>query len=313
MNQKGFINILIIIALILAVGAVVYLGAGTQDKAPENKSLCLKTGCSGQVCADEEAITTCEYLPEYECYKTAKCERQINGECGWTQAPELLLCIEQARQSGETEISLQESQREGSFLLEKIYPESVSGLNFPEYPIAIDKGYPVTLRFGEMVSNGCTITLTLKRIEGDRAIFTKKTDFNRPCPICLAAGSLIDTPLGRVAVNELKAGMLVWSVDKYGNRVVRVVAKISKTPVPPTFEIARLMFADGREIFVSPGHPTNDGRAVGDLIVGEFYDGARITAAERVIYDGAFTYDILPSGETGLYWANGVLLGSTLR
>ena len=24
------------------------------------------------------------------------------------------------------------------------------------------------------------------------------------------------------------------------------------------------------------------------------------------------TYDVLPSGETGFYWANGVLLGSTL-
>ncbi len=26
-----------------------------------------------------------------------------------------------------------------------------------------------------------------------------------------------------------------------------------------------------------------------------------------------YTYDILPSGSTGAYWANGILLGSTLR
>jgi hypothetical protein len=33
---------------------------------------------------------------------------------------------------------------------------------------------------------------------------------------------------------------------------------------------------------------------------------------ENVIYNTGATYDLLPSGETGLYWANGVLLKSTL-
>jgi hypothetical protein len=32
-----------------------------------------------------------------------------------------------------------------------------------------------------------------------------------------------------------------------------------------------------------------------------------------VRYDGGATFDILPGGVTGAYWANGVLLGSTLR
>ena len=54
---------------------------------------CKKTGCSGQVCSDEEVVTTCEYRPEYECYKKAKCERQTNGECGFTQTPELTSCL----------------------------------------------------------------------------------------------------------------------------------------------------------------------------------------------------------------------------
>ena len=58
---------------------------------------CLKTGCSGQVCSDQEVITTCEYKNEYECYKKATCERQPNGDCGFTPTPELNACLRRAR------------------------------------------------------------------------------------------------------------------------------------------------------------------------------------------------------------------------
>jgi hypothetical protein len=54
---------------------------------------CMKTGCSGQVCSDKEVITTCEYKTEYECYKKAACERQANGDCGFTPTPELTACL----------------------------------------------------------------------------------------------------------------------------------------------------------------------------------------------------------------------------
>lgn len=55
---------------------------------------CRPTGCSGQICSDEDVASTCEYLPEYDCYKTAVCERQENGECGWTMTDELRACLE---------------------------------------------------------------------------------------------------------------------------------------------------------------------------------------------------------------------------
>jgi len=58
---------------------------------------CMKTGCSSQVCADKEVITTCEYRTEYDCYKTAACERQKNGECGFTMTPELAACLKKAK------------------------------------------------------------------------------------------------------------------------------------------------------------------------------------------------------------------------
>lgn len=57
---------------------------------------CKIGGCSGQICqneTDEGAITTCEYKEEYACYKTAKCEKQANGKCGWTQTADLSSCL----------------------------------------------------------------------------------------------------------------------------------------------------------------------------------------------------------------------------
>ncbi|WP_437765086.1 hypothetical protein WMF27_31825 [Sorangium sp. So ce281] len=55
---------------------------------------CVVTGCSGQVCADEEVATTCEYREEYACYKEhGVCERGASGECGWRATPELEACI----------------------------------------------------------------------------------------------------------------------------------------------------------------------------------------------------------------------------
>lgn len=58
---------------------------------------CRITGCSGQICAESDIITSCEVLPVYGCYKTAHCERQVDGDCGWTESEELMRCIEESR------------------------------------------------------------------------------------------------------------------------------------------------------------------------------------------------------------------------
>jgi hypothetical protein len=60
---------------------------------PPSMGGCIKTGCSGTVCSSEPVITTCEFKPEYACYKTATCKRQPGGDCGWTQTPELIACL----------------------------------------------------------------------------------------------------------------------------------------------------------------------------------------------------------------------------
>ena len=55
-----------------------------------------------------------------------------------------------------------------------------------------------------------------------------------------------------------------------------------------------------------------DGRSLGTLAVGDGLDGARVIGADLEPAEEECTYDILPAGETGGYWANGILLKSTL-
>jgi hypothetical protein len=76
--------------------------------------------------------------------------------------------------------------------------------------------------------------------------------------------------------------------------------------------MVHLKLADGRELLASPGHRTADGRPLGALSVGDRLDGSTVTQWELVPYAGDRTYDLLPAGPNGTYWANGILLSSTL-
>jgi len=132
------------------------------------------------------------------------------------------------------------------------------------------------------------------------------------CPICLASWTTIDTPRGGVRVTDLKAGDLVWTLNAAGQRVAAPVLLVTSVQVPAGHEIVHLRLSDGREAWASPGHPTADGRTLGDLRTGDSLDGGLVTLAERVSYRQPATYDLLPAGATGWYWADGILLGSTL-
>ena len=149
--------------------------------------------------------------------------------------------------------------------------------------------------------------------EGRITVLSRTASGPPPCPICLALGTRIATPRGEVAVEDLRAGDTVWTIDARGERLAAPLIAVGSMPVPATHEVVRLALDDGRVVLVSPGHPTADGARVGDLAAGDALDGARIASVERVRYESGATYDILPAGTTGAYWANGVLLGSTLR
>ena len=130
------------------------------------------------------------------------------------------------------------------------------------------------------------------------------------CPICLAATTRIGTPDGPILVSDLRAGMLVWTVDA-GKRVAAPIAIVRYTPAPFGHRVIRVVLADGRAVVASPGHPTGDGRRVGELNPGDLLDGSRIVAMDVLPYAGD-TWDLLPLSSSGTYWADGVLLGSTL-
>ena len=133
------------------------------------------------------------------------------------------------------------------------------------------------------------------------------------CPICLAKNTLIATPDGEVAVQLLQSGMSVWTMDALGKKIAGTILKTASTPVPSTHKIVHFVLHDGRELFASPGHLLANGRLLGNAAVGDFIDGAQVKVIELLPYSEPATYDILPSGPTGTYWANDILIGSTLR
>lgn len=65
-----------------------------SSKNPDTQGKCYIGGCSAQLCTDApDALSTCEYRPIYTCYKSATCERQSSGTCGWTETTELTSCL----------------------------------------------------------------------------------------------------------------------------------------------------------------------------------------------------------------------------
>lgn len=292
MNQKGFIPIIVIVGLIILAGAVGYF-IGNQALSPEpvpvTKSECeLDSDCSS---------------PQYSC-------EAIQGE-GTICSSDDPSCVPTSTiTKGVCKL------KEGNGC--RIDSDCVAGLlcnaNVCARPIKQQCNGPsdISCPIGYECVQGCGWPVP-RPDEPPPSYFCQLKGYFRPCPICLAENTLIDTPLGSISVKDLRIGMPIWTTDKAGRRVSGIVTKTSKVPVLPTHQMVHLIFDDGRELFVSPGHPTIDGRTVGNLVVNDLYDGARVITAIRVAYGNTATYDILPSGETGFYWANGILLDSTLH
>ena len=149
-------------------------------------------------------------------------------------------------------------------------------------------------------------------LSGKITVTNQAVSFNT-CPICLTKGTLIDTPIGSVPVENLCVGMTVWTLDSSGKRVAVSITRIVSTGVPENFEIVTITLQDGRWVSASPGHPSAAKKALGDYKINDMLDGSVVIGVQLHQYNGEYTFDILPGGGTGVYWANDIELLSTLE
>lgn len=80
-------------ALDLSYSVPVVFSAGAKVGAE-----CVVSGCSSEICSDEEMVSNCQFKPEYACYAKARCERQASGACGWNRTAEYKACINNINQ-----------------------------------------------------------------------------------------------------------------------------------------------------------------------------------------------------------------------
>jgi hypothetical protein len=132
------------------------------------------------------------------------------------------------------------------------------------------------------------------------------------CPICLEAATRIATPTGDRLVANISAGDLVWTVDASGHMIAAPVQRTVRRLTPGPHLMLQLVLADGRTLIAAGVHPDVHGHDLSELRVGLAYDGSSVASTAWVVSTSIATYDILPSGLTGAYWANGILVGSTL-
>lgn len=70
------------------------------DQKPVIGTDCKLGGCSNELCqneSDEPIASACIYKTSYACYKTARCEKQASGKCGWTQTTQLSTCLNNSK------------------------------------------------------------------------------------------------------------------------------------------------------------------------------------------------------------------------
>lgn len=130
---------------------------------------------------------------------------------------------------------------------------------------------------------------------------------------CLPPETLISTPAGERPVQSLTVGDLVWTLDTRGNKTAVPILLHNTVPVGKHHQLVALQLADGRTLQLSPLHPNTQGLALGQMKPGDVVDGSVIVSLRLLPYPGTETMDILPAGETGWYYANQILVGSTLK
>jgi len=125
---------------------------------------------------------------------------------------------------------------------------------------------------------------------------------------CCSAKTRIRTAGIEKEILQIMIGDLVLTDNKKTVRVSKVKKEKSKKQ-----KILKVKLNDATILEISPEHPTADGRKFKDLKPSDKLDGRLVVESQIVPYFYKYTYDILPDSKTGNYYANGVLVGSTLK
>ena len=126
--------------------------------------------------------------------------------------------------------------------------------------------------------------------------------------LCCSPDTRIKTDGVERRIADIKKGDLVISADGKAVHVKKAV----KIPVK-NHKVLKIILSDATTLQISPGHPTADGKKLKDLKMGDILDGRLVVEIKLIPYVYSHTYDILPDSKTGNYYANGVLIGSTLK
>jgi len=129
--------------------------------------------------------------------------------------------------------------------------------------------------------------------------------------LCASPDTPIATPTGDVPISSLRVGDLVYSTTDFG--IVAVPVLKTNRQAVRAHRVVRVGLATGAVLEISAGHPTADGRTFADLRVGDLLGDTMIVSVQVVPYAYDYTYDILPASDSGVYFAGGVPVGSTLQ
>lgn len=117
---------------------------------------------------------------------------------------------------------------------------------------------------------------------------------------CLHPDSRIETPNGSVPVKDIRPGDEVWTKGEAGGRVPAKVVMQAQRYVG-SGHIMLSLEAPGGTVCVTPMHPDEHGHPIGHSVRGPYVQGVT-----------DYTCDIEVDGPTGVYYVNGLALGSTL-
>jgi hypothetical protein len=120
----------------------------------------------------------------------------------------------------------------------------------------LDNVNPDRREFLEKVTKGAFIIPTVISVTmlNQKLNLTTANAQSNLVPNCLSSDTLISTPEGNVPVAYLRTGMVVFTLDRAGNKVIEPIELLMKLSGAEGYELSHLALSDGRELIVSGTH-----------------------------------------------------------